>query len=156
MSPSAGLNVSPGEARADVAVEHAHVRSLVCELVREATQTASEVSQRAIRERLAALRAAVEHVVDTDERELVPLLREADAWGPARVERIREKYARMLAAVADFEHDLAAERHASCDLVARTEELVRALSSDLEEERSALAASQQAEDSGTVVDQEDA
>jgi hypothetical protein len=46
--------------------------------------------------------------------------------------------------------------HASCDLVARTEELVRALSSDLEEERDALAASQQAEESTVVIDQESA
>jgi hypothetical protein len=148
------MNASTEDACAHVASEHARVRALVAELVREALQTGRKVGHRMLRERLAALHAAVDRVVDVEERELVPLLRAGDAWGPARVERVRERHARLLGAVRAFEDEVAAERHGSCDVVSRTEEIVRALSSDLDEEREALVASQQGEGGTVVVDQE--
>lgn len=133
--------------------EHARVCALVTELVTEVLQTGCKVGHHVVRERLVQLRAAVEEAVEIEERELIPLLRAADAWGPVRVERVRDRHAHMLCAVRDFEDEVSLEHHA-CDLVARVEQLVAALASDLDEERAAAVASARDEDGTVVVDQE--
>lgn len=133
--------------------EHERVCELVADLVREVMWTGREVGRHGVRERLALLRHAVERVVDTEERELIPLLREADAWGSVRVERVRDRHARVLCAVRAFEEQVDIERGGG-DLVSCIEQLVAALSSDLEEEREAAIASARDEDGTVVVDQE--
>lgn len=144
-------------ARAHVAAEHARVRTLVGELVQDALQTGRKVGHRRLRERLAVLRGAIEHAADVEERELVPLISTADAWGIARVDRIRERHKRLLQAVREFEDGVARDRHGPCDVVARAADLVAALAGELEEEESAVAPMQKGEDGDTVtVDQEDA
>jgi len=148
------MDAAAREAIVDVSSEHTHLRALVAELVREVLQTGRKVRHREVRERLVGLRAAVEHAIDVEERELAPLVRAADPWGNARVERVRDRHARLRRAVKDFEDDVAEDRHERCDLVSRAEELVAALFSDLEEEDDAIVASQQGDDGTVVLDQE--
>jgi hypothetical protein len=147
-------NITPEEARAHVTSEHARIRTLVTDLVNESLQTACKVGHRTLRSRLNALRSAVERVIDIEERELVPRLHHADAWGPVRVERVRERHARLRAVLDDFEEEVTPERHETCDVVVRTEELVRAVSSDLDEEQQALVATEEAETAIIITAQE--
>lgn len=145
------------EARLEVAAEHTHVRTLVGELAREALQTGHKVRHRGLRARLIALRAAIERANDVEERELVPLLETADAWGAARVERIRERHARVLGVLRAFEADVAPERHGPCDVVARIDALVAALEVEIDEEEGAAAMAERRSEGDTVTDdQEDA
>jgi hypothetical protein len=147
------MNAFGEEARAHVMLEHARVCALVTELVQEILRVGHEIGCDVVRVRLGALRAAMEQAVDIEERELIPLLRQADAWGPVRVERVRDRHAHMLCAVRAFEDEVTID-YDSCDLVSHTEQLVAALSSDLEEERDAVMASARDEDGTVVVDQE--
>lgn len=140
-------------ARAHVTSEHARVRELLDELGREALGPLRHAGYQSLRERLGTLRAAIDRAIEVEERELVPLLRTADAWGPVRIERVRERHARLLSALEVFEAEVAAAQDGGCDVLARTQDIVGAFSSDLDEEHDALVASQRAE-VVVVVDQE--
>lgn len=140
-----------------LAEEQARVRALVAELVRDALQTGHKVRYRVLRERLTTLREAVEHAIVVEEEELVPMLSCADAWGNARVDRVRERHARLLDAVREFEADVTEGRHRPCDVVAHVDDVVAALDGEMEEEETALRVVHRGEDGDTVTeDQEDA
>lgn len=115
-----------------MSAEHARLRVLMADVVREALQTARKVGHHVVRERLALLRAAAERAIDVEESELVPLLQARGPAGDARVELLRERHARLLAALEDFEDDVATGHH-HADLVARAEELVGAFAGELED-----------------------
>jgi hypothetical protein len=78
-----------------------------------------------------------EHLI-LDERELVPLLGIADAWGPVRVAELRERHRMILCALDTFEDQVERGRHAPCDVLARLENLVEPLLRDMADEEAAV------------------
>jgi hemerythrin-like domain-containing protein len=126
------------DAHAHLTREHTRVAALVLELVRDAPRARQSAPRRDLRRRVATLRAAIERAIDVEERELFPLLRAVDAWGEARVERMRDRQARLLAVIRDLHDELARDDRAPRDVVGRTHDLLGALASHLEEEEDAL------------------
>jgi len=133
------MNPPMTEMQAQLSFEHAQVHSLARDLVRAAAEGTGQISvrtdgePRAVLERggllnrLADLRAAVERAVELEERELVPVVLEADAWGPVRVERLHDLHARILDDVDHFGQDVAQGVVGPAELAARVQGLFSCL-----------------------------
>lgn len=86
--------VAKDEIRERIATELALLRDLCRALVTVARAAERDETQRpAIRDVLHQVCSAVERHFRYEEEVLAPLLREADAWGPVRVERLLEEHA---------------------------------------------------------------
>lgn len=146
-------NLPPEEVRAHVLAEHTRLREASARLAQGALPTARKVGHAALRRLVAELRTvALEHAA-LEERELVPLLLEADAWGSVRVEQLRDRHHRVLRALEAFANELAEGKHGACDLVARIVEVIDPLFHDMEEEEATIDG--QVRGSTVVVDQTD-
>jgi hypothetical protein len=122
------------EVRVHVLDAHARLRARAAELALNALATVREKGHRDVPALVAELAAAVEECDELEERELVPLLIEADPWGPARIEKLRESHARHLGALRSLADELADGVDEPLRHVERIEEVVRLLLVDLDEE----------------------
>jgi hemerythrin len=84
-----GSMIAKDEVRKRLATDHAMLHSLCGALIAVARAAERDEMQRsAIRDVLDQLCHAVERHFQFEEEVIVPLLREVDAWGPVRVERL--------------------------------------------------------------------
>lgn len=89
------------EVRARVTTDHLMLRSLVRALVAVAEAGVEDERQRALlRDLLSQLCSEIEQHLAFEERALVPLLRDADAWGLVRVAELEQEHADQRAIVA--------------------------------------------------------
>lgn len=72
-----------------------------------------------------------------EENELVPLLSAVDAWGAARVERVRGCHARHRSALASITEELDGSGQPA-DLIARIEAAIRVLVHEIDDEEAAI------------------
>jgi hemerythrin-like domain-containing protein len=144
------MPVSPEQAEFDTLQEHARLRARLDQLVAEALPSASKVGHAALRQVVDELRSAIEEHLSLDERELVPLLQDSDAWGPVRVEELRERHAYILRALDAFADDIAQGKH-GCDLLEKLAAVVTPLLRDMADEESAMLAYD--ESSAPIADQ---
>ena len=140
----------PREVHEHVYLEHARVRLLASDLLREALQTGRDVGHRLSPARLALLCATVARAIEVEERELVPMLQSTGgAAAAATVADLHERHARVLGVLDELEDLEEVEgldsAHHDCALVSRVEELIGAFSADLDE-REALPGSSRAAD----------
>lgn len=123
------------EVRSRVLDAHVRLRLRSAELASEALLIARGAKRHDVRVRalVAELWSTVEQADQLEDRELVPLLAHADAWGPARVEQLRERHARHerdLSALADqLAVDLSAD-----EVVERIDCVLTSLLEDLDDE----------------------
>jgi hemerythrin-like domain-containing protein len=90
--------IAAEEARSHITNEHAVLRSL-CRALVDAAQTAvlDENQGQYVRDVLDQLCTEIEKHLDYEERVLIPILRDADAWGPVRVEQLSKEHAEQRA-----------------------------------------------------------
>ena len=132
------MQVVPRVVREHVCLEHARVRLLAADLLREALQTGRDDGHRVSRARLALLCDAVGRAIEVEERELVPMLQSTGgSIADATVADLHERHARVLGVLEALEELQELEprdsAHHDCALVARAEELIGAFSVDLDE-----------------------
>lgn len=92
--------------RERILVDHALLRALMADLAALARAVVHDEKLRPdVRRALARLRASLENHLEFEDAALVPLLLEADAWGPVRAEELakehREHHAVLLALTED-------------------------------------------------------
>ena len=142
------MQVVPRKVHEHVYLEHARVRLLAADLLREALQTGRDVGHRVSPARLALLCATVGRAIDVEERELVPMLQSTGGRAAeATVADLHERHARVLGVLEELaeleELEGLDPAHHDCALVSRVEELIGAFSADLDE-REALPVSPKA------------
>src|SRR5689334_8904249 len=97
--------ISALEVRQRIAADHALLRSLIRALIAVSQAAERDESQRAIiRDVLGQLCCELERHFDYEEEVIVPLMRDVDAWGPARVEQLCKEHdhqREVLDAIAD-------------------------------------------------------
>lgn len=97
------------EVRQRIASDHALLRSLSRALIAVSRTCAADESQRqVIRDVLAQLCCEVDRHFQFEEEAILPLMREMDAWGPARVEQLcaeHEQQKAVLLALAEDAED---------------------------------------------------
>jgi hypothetical protein len=121
------------EIRDHVLRAHALLRARSAELASNALRIARGVEEHHVRRLVVDLWSIVAETDDLEERELVPLLVRADAWGTARVERLRERHVRHereLGAIAD---ELSADVSVAT-VITQIESAIANLLEDLEDE----------------------
>jgi hypothetical protein len=115
-------------------IAHARLRARAAELAVNALASVRDKAHRDVPALVAELASAVEECDDLEERELVPLVAQADPWGSARAEKIRECHARHLTSLRCLADELAGGVEDPHRHVERIEEVVRSLLDDLDEE----------------------
>jgi hypothetical protein len=123
------------EVRTHVLTAHARLRARSAELASEALRIAHGATDHDVLVRclVVELWANVEATDQLEKRELFPLLAKADAWGSARVERLRERHARHERDVCTLAVQLGEELPAR-EAVVRIDGVLRTLLSDLDDE----------------------
>ncbi|MEM7410144.1 MAG: hemerythrin domain-containing protein [Myxococcota bacterium] len=132
--------MQPSEVRDFVLKDHDHLRERLAEI--EATLRAyvdgTPDAAAQLRRRGTTLLAALSTHMDWEERFLFPMLRDADAWGPARVERLTHEHLEQRAQLAQ-ELELLTDPARSNEQVAKSlHAFVALLRADMEEEESAF------------------
>jgi len=118
--------------------QHRSLRALLAEARAGAARLSrGEGSAGELRRRLGELRAACEEHMRDEEDRLAPVLARIDAWGPERLERMREEHAHQRAALARL-----ATEEPGTDLAKDAVALAEVLESEMRaEERDILDAS---------------
>lgn len=141
--------------RGRVRAEHAILRSLSNALVavaREATCDGKQLPY--VQSILGQLASELELHLEFEERELIPILREADAWGPVRVEAISEEHSQQRTLI----RALVENARGPCDIGALAEELGRFVESfarDMAEEEEHLLNADALGEESVVLEQTD-
>ena len=143
--------ISTETIRRHVLGAHARLRDRSALLTRDALESARESGH--LRGLIVELFAILGECDVLEERELVPLLSDVDAWGPARVERLRECHARHKNALAVLARELVCGPPVPADVVERFEQIIGALLQDLDEEEVELREAEELEDLPVVSEQ---
>lgn len=97
---------NPCEARVRILSDHDRLRVLMTRVSASAADALRDMSHRPkVRDALAALRGELEDHLDYEEDVLVPLLRGADAWGPARAENLLKDHSGQRALLVALTED---------------------------------------------------
>lgn len=128
---------SAEEVRSRVLADHAILRSLSRTLVAVAREAVCDDKQKPyLRGVLAQLATELEVHLQYEEKELIPILRDADAWGPVRVDIIAEEHAEqrsLLKALLDDAEGVRTLDELTAELVAFADSFERDMAD--EEER---------------------
>jgi iron-sulfur cluster repair protein YtfE (RIC family) len=129
----------PSEIRQRILDDHGQLRRLFADLRELLGEPAAGPSAGAVRELAAALRQRFLAHLDLEERLLVPALRDADAWGAERADRIAREHALQRAQLERLLTHLRDATYAPSELARELDALVSELQVDMEhEERTAL------------------
>lgn len=130
------------EIRSRVLAEHVLLRRHVAEISRHCRSTASERQRTHLVSALDELKELLHRHLAYEERALVPILLEADAWGPVRVERLEQEHAQQRLVLVALSED-ASERPVE-ELVEELLWFVTALERDMDDEDRTLLEDEQA------------
>lgn len=144
------------EARTRITTDHEVLRSLCRALVEVAAAATRHEAQRpVVRELLAQLCSEIEDHLAYEEQVLVPILRDADAWGPVRVEELSKEHADQRAVLLVLLDDA---RDGGREIPALADELVefaQRFERDIAEEEGRLLTAEALGERMIVVDQTD-
>ncbi len=114
---------------------HCQLRERSAELAREALRIARAPNAHDLRIRALVFQlwSVVEETDQLECRELVPLLANADAWGPARVDKLHECHARHEREMSALANELSATETAR-DALERIDRVLTSLLRDLDDE----------------------
>jgi hypothetical protein len=151
-----GSLMNPVTTRVRILSDHDHLRWLMTRVTAGASEALRDEKRRPwFRAILAELRTELEQHLDYEEKELVPLLASADAWGPLRVEHLLKDHAGQRALLVALTEDAADGARSMECLAEEIEWFVRSFERDmLDEEATFLNAEALGEDL-FVVDQID-
>ena len=140
MEPMQEGPTPPSAIRAHVITDHAALRRLMTALAHETTharQGAPDGMLR-LRQALAALHDAFEAHLTYEERELVPLLADGDAWGPVRMTHVHDEHVAQRASFVALIEDAADGGKPLAEVADEIGWLIRGLMRDMDEEESKL------------------
>lgn len=142
--------------RQRVAQDEVALRRQMANLVRKCRcALRGELDREQVVFELRRLQTALLHHLDYEQRELVPLLRDSDPWGPTRVERLLAQHEVQRRTLAALIQDVQDESRSLRDVIAEIEWFVRDFARDFaQQERGALAHVREPSDV-VVVDQID-
>ncbi|MBX3251161.1 MAG: hemerythrin domain-containing protein [Myxococcales bacterium] len=127
----------PSEVRSEILAQHAALRERLdaLEVISAQLREDKTSAQEAFEAAEALYRDLVKHV-RAEERLLVPALREADGFGPARVEELQREHAEQATILSDLMNDLGAlaEADDATHVAERVNELIVRIREDMEEE----------------------
>lgn len=120
----------PSVVKQRVLSEHRLLRHMVCEVeaIAERAQAGEAAAEPELRNRARALCRTFKRHLDLEDAILVPILRESDAYGPQRAERLEREHAeqrRMVADVTDAIDNVSDVRELASRVLALAREAVR-------------------------------
>lgn len=127
---------SAEEIRTHVLSAHARLRERSAQLRGDALEAARAAGH--VRGLVVEFFALVAEYDRVEETELVPLLSDADAWGAARVERVRQCHCRHRSALASLAKELDGRARTPAEVIARIESVIESLLRDLDDEEAAI------------------
>jgi hypothetical protein len=135
--------LSPGEVRDTILAQHDRIRGLLSAIEDKAIRLlASPVPIVREREQTRELALHLCSVMTThialEDRILVRVLTEIDAWGLVRAERLRQEHAEQLLLVQAYARELEAESVTGTSLAMTATALVTLVSADMEHEESTV------------------
>src|SRR5690606_29283805 len=126
----------PSEVRANVLDDHGWLRELlgdVDEIARRVQQGDHALRSR-LRQRTLAMRERFLGHLELEERQLLPALRDADAWGEERARRLEQEHAAQRARFEALLQRLRTPRADPCRLADEVRALIADLLADMHEE----------------------
>lgn len=136
--------MKPSEVRKRVLSEHDELRELLEQLERAARAVLQGHASAAdeLRERTRSLEERLRAHFELEERILAPALREADPWGPERVERLDEDHVRQRAMLDGLRGAAVHPQRSVLELALLAWGFARLLREDMEEEERLLLSEQ--------------
>ena len=148
---------SEEDIRARIFSEHAMLRRGMATLSREAAGAQKGIAGAIGRlyDAVRDVRDAFERHLDYEERAFVPLLREADAWGPVRVTHLLDDHRQQRIALVALVEDVTEGAKPIDELAEEIAWLIRSLQNDMDQEESKLLDSYALGTCSIVLDQTD-
>lgn len=152
-----GAGTAAEDVRARIFFDHAMLRRAMAGLAREAAAAERGTGGAVDRVRTAAaeVRDAFERHLSYEERVFLPLLREADAWGPVRVTHLLDEHRWQRAVLVAFVEDVTEGGKLVDEIADETAWLIRCLLDDMDEEEKVFRDGAALTASAIVVDQTD-
>lgn len=148
--------IDASEVRQRILTDHVFLRTLIKEVATSADEALrDEKSRPGVRVALAALRTEFERHLEYEETNLMPLLRDADAWGPIRASHMVTDHAGQRAVLVALLEDAGDGIRTMEALVDEIGWFVQSFEHDMVEEESTLLSAEALGEEMLVVDQID-